>query len=89
MIQNQLVSYYPTTKFWHAPNFVTDIINDNERKDIILKEHVRAHRGIDNLIESILRDYYFPKMRRLATEIVANCKTCQEAKDNQLIKTHE
>jgi ribonuclease HI len=79
-IQDMLVRTFPTVKFWFAPKFVVDITNADEQKEILVVEHLRAHRGAQNIAETVLRDYYFPKMVRRATEIVSNCKICREAK---------
>lgn len=79
-IQHRLIDLFPSTKFWHAPKFVIDITNKDEQKEIICTEHCRAHRGAQNVVETVLRDYYFPRMGKLAAEIVANCSICRESK---------
>lgn len=79
-IQHRLVEIFPVAKFWHAPKFVQDITNNDEQKEIITTEHVRAHRGAQNVVETVLLDYYFPRMGKIAQEIVSNCRICQEAK---------
>lgn len=78
--QHRIVEAFPSTKFWFAPNLVVDITNTYEQKEIITVEHCRAHRCAQNVVETVLRDYYFPKMGRLAAEIVSNCRVCQENK---------
>lgn len=78
--QHRLISIYPETRFWLAPNLVTDVINHEERKEIVVKEHLRAHRCVDNVVEAVLRDYYFPKMNKITREVVMNCRICQESK---------
>lgn len=79
-IQNRLVDLFPATKFWFSSKRVIDVTNNDEQKEIISNEHRRAHRSTQNVIESILHDYYFPKMAKLATEIINNCRICQESK---------
>lgn len=79
-IQDNLVESFPTTRFRFAPNFVIDITNRDEQREIIVTEHSRAHRGAQNVKDTILRDYYFPRMGRLTAEAIANCRVCRENK---------
>ena len=79
-IQHDLLQSFPHTRFWFAPNFVIDITNPDEQKEIIISEHCRAHRGAQNVTEAILRDYYFPKMGKRTREIIANCSVCLKSK---------
>lgn len=79
-IQHRLTEIYPATRFWFAPNRVIDITNADEQKEIIFNEHRRAHRAAQSVVETILKDYYFPKMMKMTTEVVRNCKICQESK---------
>jgi len=80
MIQDELVRQFPATKFWHCKNRVTDIFAVAERREVLTVEHNRAHRSLQENVKQVLSEYYFPKMARLASEIVANCKTCARAK---------
>ena len=79
-IQDNLIESFPSTKFWFAPNFVLDITNLDEQREIVIQEHSRAHRCAQNVVSSLLRDYYFPKMGKMASEVVSNCKICLESK---------
>lgn len=80
LIQHRLIELYPSTKFWFAPKFVNDISNTIEQREIIIAEHNRAHRTAQNVVETVLRDYYFPKMGNLTAEIISNCRICQGSK---------
>ena len=71
-IQNKLVETFPSTKFCHSTKLVIDVYDKNEQKEIIVAEHDRAHRAVQEDVKQILEDYFFPKMTRLAKEIVAN-----------------
>lgn len=88
-IQHELVRYFPATKFWHCKNFVQDIFDKNEQREIIAIEHNRAHRAAQENVKQILSDYYFPKMAKLANEIAANCKICSRAKYDRHPMKHE
>lgn len=79
-IQNRLVETFPSTRFWHAPKLVIDVSNADEQKEIVITEHLRAHRGAQNVTETVLRDYYFPRMGKVAAEVVSNCSICRESK---------
>uniref|UniRef100_A0A0A1WWW7 RNA-directed DNA polymerase n=1 Tax=Zeugodacus cucurbitae TaxID=28588 RepID=A0A0A1WWW7_ZEUCU len=79
-IQHELVRCFPSTKFWYCKNMVSDITNKDEQREIVTTEHNRAHRAAQENVKHILCDYYFPKMSKLANEIVTNCKICTRAK---------
>lgn len=79
-IQDRLKEWFPSTKFWHAPKFVIDITNNTEQKEIIVAEHCRAHRAVQNVVESVLQDYYFPRMAKMVKEVVSNCSICKTSK---------
>jgi len=80
MIQDEVVRRFPSTKFWHCKNRVVDIFSVGERREILTTEHNRAHRSAQENVKQVLSEYYFPKMAKLANEIVQNCKTCARAK---------
>ena len=79
-IQDDLVRIFPATKFGHCKNIVTDVVNKDEQKEIVTIEHNRAHRAAQENLKQILLDYYFPKIGKIAAEVVVNCKVCGKAK---------
>jgi len=79
-IQHRLVELFPSTPFKYTKSFVQDITDITEQREIVIAEHNRAHRAAQENVKQILRDYFFPKMLRLATETTLNCKTCSMAK---------
>lgn len=79
-IQHRLIESFPSTSFKYTKIFVIDITDTTEQKEIDIAEHNRAHRAAQENVKQILRDYFFPKMLRLATEITSNCRTCSMAK---------
>lgn len=87
-IQDSLIRNYPGTKFWYSKYFVIDIFNHDDQKNIVVTEHNRAHRGAQENSKQIAQDYYFPKMLKLAKEVVTNCKTCSKAKYDRHPKQH-
>ena len=48
--------------------------------EIFNTEHTRAHRAIPENVKHIKSDYYFPKMTKIANEVVLNCKICTKGK---------
>ena len=80
ILQHDLVRKFQGTKFWHCRLFVIDIFDPNDQKEILLVEHNRAHRAAQENSKQIIKEYYFPRMDRIAKEIVSNCKTCSRAK---------
>lgn len=79
-IQRRITTEFPGIKFVHTKTLVTDILNEDDQKEILYTEHNRAHRSLKENMVQVLRDYYFPNMRKMLKEIVRNCKICQEAK---------
>jgi len=88
-IQHALVLEFPATKFWHCKRFVNNITDAKEQSEIITCEHNRAHRAAQENVKQVLQDLYFPKMTRLANEVVINCKTCTRAKYDRHPKKQE
>lgn len=88
-LQDELVRSFPTTKFWHCKHLVTDVLDSGERREILTAEHNRAHRAAQENIKQVMTDYYFPKMTKLAKEIVLNCKVCSKAKYDRHPKKQE
>jgi len=80
---------FPASKFWHCKRFVNDITDANEQSEIITFEHNRAHRAAQENVKQVLQDYYFPKMNKLANEVVIKCKTCTRAKYDRHPKKQE
>ncbi|KAH8327545.1 hypothetical protein KR074_008457 [Drosophila pseudoananassae] len=89
VIQDKLIRQFPATKFWHCKNRVTDIFPVDERREILTVEHNRAHRSAQENVKQVLSEYYFPKMAKLANEIVISCKTCAKAKYDRHPKKQE
>jgi len=79
-IQHNLIELFPSTIFRYSKYLVTDITDKTEQREIVTAEHNRAHRAAQENTKQIMRDYFFPNMSKLATEIVANCRVCSMAK---------
>jgi len=75
-----LIELFPSTTFKYSKSFVKDITDKTEQKELIVTEHNRAHRAAQENVKQILRDYFFPKMLRLASKDTLNCKICSMAK---------
>ena len=52
-IQDKLIRQFPSTKFWHTKLFVIDIFDSNDLKEIIIAEHNRAHRSIQENVKQV------------------------------------
>ncbi|XP_070132574.1 uncharacterized protein [Drosophila bipectinata] len=65
------------------------LIDANMKLEIAYAEHNRAHRAAQENAKQILRDYYFPNMSKLASEVFANCKVCNKAKYDRHPKRQE
>ena len=87
-LQDELIRYFPGTKFWYSKLFVIDIFDPNDQKEIALTEHNRAHRAAQENTKQIIREYYFPKMNKITKEVVSNCKICAKSKYKRHPKQH-
>lgn len=79
-IQDELIRRFPLCKFKYAPNMVIDLVNEDEQKEVLLLEHNRGHRCVQNVVDTVLRDYYFPRMGRIAAQVIGNCSICLDSK---------
>src|SRR5271154_828380 len=62
------------------------------RAEVIYSHHdtpVSGHPGIDKMLELVLRNYWWPRMREDVVEYVKGCKACQETKTNRGPKSTE
>lgn len=78
--QNELLKTFPSTKFFHSEKFVIDVFNESDQKEILAVEHSRAHRSLRENTQQVLRDYFFPNIRKKLMQIITNCSICNEAK---------
>ena len=81
------VTYIPWQQFktplsepFQKPSFDTLISLSLIFSTQMNKKHNRAHTAAQENVKQINQDYYFPKMLKIAKEIVANCQTCSKAK---------
>jgi len=88
-VQDGLVRMFPGTKFWHCKIRVAGVFNVDERREILVAEHNRAHRAAQENVKQVLSEYYFPKMAKLAKEIAESCRICSAAKYDRHPKRQE
>ena len=63
-----------STQMWHSKLFVIDIFDTNDQREIVVLEYNRAHTAAQENVKQIPKDYYFPKILKLAKEIFSTCK---------------
>ncbi|MBN2235990.1 MAG: hypothetical protein JW729_00435, partial [Bacteroidales bacterium] len=73
----EIIKYFPNSKFIHTTNFVRDITDDNEQLFLISQEHKRAHRNFNENYSQLIREYFFPNMKRETKKYVMNCEICK------------
>lgn len=61
-------------------NIVTDLTDETQQENEILKEHKRAHRNGRENKAQILKKFYFPNMQAKIDRIIKQCKICKEQK---------
>lgn len=67
-------------KVKYSRTLVTDLKTIDEQEEVIINEHIRAHRNsVENRIQ-ILLQYYFPEMHSKIKKVVKTCKICKENK---------
>lgn len=59
---------------------VTDLKNEEEHENEIIKEHNRAHRSITENKTQLLTKFYYPQMHSKIKRITSVCKICKENK---------
>lgn len=59
---------------------VEDVQNEKRQNLLIINEHDRAHRGINEIEAQLKRSYFFPKMYKLIRNYVNSCKICNAHK---------
>lgn len=79
-VKDNLLKSFPSTKFIHSEKFVIDIFNENDQQEILAVEHNRAHRSLRENLQQILKDYFFPDIRKKLREMITNCRVCNESK---------
>lgn len=67
-------------KIYISQNFLTDLRYFEEQNEVIETIHEKAHRGIEENLAEIKRNYYFPNMKNIIRQFILVCKTCQKAK---------
>lgn len=68
---------------------VTILENEEEQKDIIMKYHTgkTCHRGINETLTRLKRNYYWPGMKETVSAIINACDLCKRMKyDRQPLK---
>lgn len=59
---------------------LTDVTDEEEQDKIIEETHKRAHRGIDECKQQILRRYYFPSTTKKLKLFIRVCDICNTSK---------
>ena len=79
-VYKQFFSRAGILKIRFTQNILRDITDPEEQTKIIRETHLRAHRGITENKEQILREFYFPKLTQSIREFIRVCDICNEAK---------
>lgn len=63
-----------------SQRFLRDVTTPEEENELIEKTHNRAHRGIQENLEVLKREFFFPKMKNKIRKFINLCTSCKEAK---------
>lgn len=76
-------------KIRFTQKLLVDVVDPNEQEKIIEETHERAHRGIDENKQQILRKHYFPKISARIKDFIRTCDICNTSKyDRHPLKVH-
>lgn len=79
-IKESIFNSFPNSKFVFTVTKVKNIIDLNERLDIISNIHIRAHRQAKNNFLETLRMYFWPGMKKEFEAYVKKCEICNTQK---------
>lgn len=75
-IKESIKDKFPNAKFIYAPIKVTDVIDQNERINIIENTHKRAHRNCKNNALEISENYFWPDINKDCKRYATKCEIC-------------
>ncbi|HBS53334.1 MAG TPA: hypothetical protein DD806_04965 [Flavobacterium sp.] len=87
-IQKLFPMFFSTYKIRLTQNMTTDVINESDQEEIILKIHKRAHRNEKENRIQLLEKYYFPQMSKKIRQLVKHCTICKENKYERFPNSH-
>lgn len=67
-------------KIRFTQKILTDVSDEEEQRKLIQETHQRAHRGIKENKEQIMREHYFPGITRMVRAHVRVCDVCNSSK---------
>lgn len=79
LIQSTFSKYFSTStsKLVRCKVLLKDIEDIDTQEQLIMDYHNKSvHRGINETVSHLKRDYFFPKMKEIATRLINNCKIC-------------
>lgn len=79
-IQEIYPPHFSNFKIRFTQREVQDVTDQQEREEIILATHNRAHRNARENKIQIMEKYYFPSLNKEIRRIVNNCVVCKENK---------
>lgn len=81
VIDGQVYRYTKTNDRQSDPRFAWKLIpNSPQRKEIIKKEHEKAHLGFKKTLTTIKQRYFWPKMNEEIRRYCRGCLKCQTSK---------
>lgn len=62
----------------YTRTMVTDLVNEEDQENEIIKEHERAHRNSHENKSQLITRCYFPQMNAKIKRLTKQCKVCRE-----------
>lgn len=69
-----------SVKLLLSSQYLKDIEDPNEQKEIISSYHNETHNGINETLNHLKQKYYFPNMRDAITSYINKCDLCLKSK---------
>lgn len=80
IVYKNYFSRIKTFKVFISQKFLIDVKTAEEQNQIIEKTHQRAHRGIEENVSVITRDFFFPNIKKQVRRYILLCDTCNTSK---------
>lgn len=79
-VYKQFFSQAGILKIRFTQKILKDVSDPEEQDKIIQETHLRAHRGVNENREQIMREFYFPKITQNIRRFIRVCDICNESK---------
>lgn len=80
VVYKNYFSRVKTFKVVISQKMLIDLKTQEEQNEVIEKIHNRAHRGIEENVKVMNKNYYFPRLKHKIRKYILHCAICNSAK---------